>query len=73
MAVVGAMTLARRGGLLPAGAAVVPGDQVFSKELMDDRNIGDLGAVKAHSTEEAAQLLGVKRSEQADKDNDGGR
>src|SRR5437588_12141182 len=32
MAVVGAMTLARRGGLLPANVAVIPGDQVFSKE-----------------------------------------
>src|SRR5437667_2587677 len=45
MAVVGAMTLARRGGLLPASAAVVPGDQVFSRELLDRREVGDLTAV----------------------------
>src|SRR5437016_5264926 len=32
MAIVGAMTLARRGGLLSTDAVVVPGDQVFSKE-----------------------------------------
>jgi NADH-quinone oxidoreductase subunit J len=57
MAVVGAMTLARRGGLLPAGAGVVPGEQVFSKELLDRRDIGDLSAVATHSTEEAARLL----------------
>ena len=61
MAVVGAMTLARRGGLLPAGAGVVPGEQVFSKELLDRRDIGDLSAVATHSTDEAAHLLGVTK------------
>jgi NADH-quinone oxidoreductase subunit J len=61
MAIVGAITLARRGGLLPANAGVVPGDQVFSKELLDRRDIGDLTAVKTHSTDEAARLLGVDR------------
>ena len=59
MAVVGAMTLARRGGLLPAGALIVPGDQVFSKELLDRKDIGDLSAVATHSTTEAEKLLGV--------------
>ena len=59
MAVVGAMTLARRGGLLPANAGVVPGDQVFSKELLDRRETGDLSAVATHWTDEAAKLLGV--------------
>jgi NADH-quinone oxidoreductase subunit J len=61
MAVVGAMSLARRGGLLPAGAGVVPGDQVFSKELLDRREAGDLSPVETHSTEEAARLLGVTK------------
>jgi NADH-quinone oxidoreductase subunit J len=70
MAVVGAMTLARRGGLLPAGAGVVPGEQVFSKELLDRRQVGDLTAVAAHTTDEAAQLLGVERSEQVSKSDD---
>ena len=60
MAIVGAMTLARRGGLVPADAGIVPGDQVFSKELLDRRDIGDLSAVATHSTEEAARLLGVE-------------
>ena len=59
MAIVGAMTLARRGGLLPVGAGVVPGDQVLPKGLLDRRNIGDMSAVTTHSTDEAAQLLGV--------------
>src|SRR2546423_12414780 len=70
MAVVGAMTLARRGGLLPAGAGVVPGDQVFSKEFLDRRDVGDLSPVMTHSTEEAARLLGVGRSGQPGKDDD---
>jgi len=60
MAIVGAMTLARRGGLVPADAGIVPGDQVFSKELLDRRDIGDLSAVATHSTQEAARLLGVE-------------
>jgi NADH-quinone oxidoreductase subunit J len=61
MAIVGAMTLARRGGLLSPGAAVVPGEQVFSKELLDRRETGDLTAVTTHSTKEAAALLGVEK------------
>src|SRR5205814_4834806 len=61
MAIVGAMSLARRGGLVPPGAGIVPGDQVFSKELLDRRDTGDLSAVATHSTEEAARLLGVER------------
>jgi NADH-quinone oxidoreductase subunit J len=60
MAIVGAITLARRGGLLPAGAGVVPGDQVFSRELLDRREAGDLSPVKTHTTQEAARLLGVE-------------
>jgi NADH-quinone oxidoreductase subunit J len=59
MAVVGAMTLARRGGLLPPGAGVVPGDQMLSKEFLNRRDIGDLSAVRTHSTTEAAHLLGA--------------
>ena len=61
MAIVGAMSLARRGGLVPPGAGIVPGDQVFSKELLDRRDIGDLSAVATHSTKAAARLLGVTR------------
>jgi NADH-quinone oxidoreductase subunit J len=70
MAVVGAMTLARRGGLLPASAGVVPGDQVFSKELLDRSQAGNLSAVVTHSTEEAARLLGVEQSRQVRKNDD---
>ncbi len=67
MAIVGAITLARRGGLLPANAGVIPGDQVFSRELLDRNDIGDLSAVKTHSTKDAAHLLGVNsNARQAD-------
>ena len=68
MAIVGAMTLARRGGLLPSGAGIVPGDQVFSKELLERRDIGDLSVVSTHSTEEAERLLGVRKNRQASDD-----
>jgi NADH-quinone oxidoreductase subunit J len=59
MAIVGAMTLARSGGLL-SGAAVVPGDQLFSRELLDRSNLADLTPVAAHSTKEAEKLLGIE-------------
>jgi len=67
MAVVGAMTLARRGGLLPAGVGIVPGDQVFSKEVLDRKDVGDLTPVATHSTSEAARLLGVESSRQEER------
>src|SRR6266436_268089 len=60
MAIVGAITLARRGGLLPADVVVVPGFQILSRDVLDRRDTGDLSAVKTHSTEDAARLLGVK-------------
>ena len=65
MAIVGAMSLARRGGLVPPGAGIVPGDQIFSKELLDRRDIGDLSTVATHTTDEAASLLGVTRETEA--------
>ena len=65
MAVVGAMTLARSGGLLPAGAGVVPGNQVFPKELLDRRDVGDLTAVSAHTTADAARLLDIQETDRA--------
>ena len=68
MAVVGAMTLARRGRLLPRDAVVVPGEQVFSRELLDRREVGDLTAVAAHSTNEAERLLDVEGERHAPDD-----
>jgi len=69
MAIVGAMTLARTGGLLSPRAAVVPGAQVFSKEMLDRQKYVDLlTPVTAHSTEEAKRLLGVENEGQSSKD-----
>ena len=59
MAVVGAITLARRGGLLPAGAVVVPGYQSIAKEVWDPRSTPDLTPVVARTTGEAERLMGV--------------
>jgi NADH-quinone oxidoreductase subunit J len=60
MAIVGAITLARRGGLLPPGAGVVPGDQVLPRGMLDRRDPSDPTAVATHTTKEAGRLLGVK-------------
>ena len=59
MAVVGAMTLARRGGLLPAKVGVVPGYQSFAREVLNPMATPDLTQVEARTSKEAEQLLGV--------------
>ena len=60
MAIVGAMTLARRGGLLPATARVVPGAQQFPISMVDPRaEPDDLTPVETDTTDEAARLLGI--------------
>ena len=63
MAMVGAMTLARRSTLSP-NARVIPGAQVLPVSMFD-RNTGipthdDMRAVETDSTDEAARLLGVE-------------
>jgi NADH-quinone oxidoreductase subunit J len=61
MAIVGAITLARTGGLLSPRAAAVPGSQVFAKEMLDrEEYAGDLTPVVTRSTDEAERLLGVE-------------
>ena len=60
MAIVGAMTLARRGGLLPGDARVIPGAQQFPLSMIDPKAApDDLTPVETDSTDEAARLLGV--------------
>ena len=60
MAIVGAMTLARRGGLLPQTARVIPGAQQFPISMIDPNAApDDLTPVETESTDEAARLLGV--------------
>src|SRR5437868_7483033 len=59
MAVVGAMTLARRGGLLGANVGIVPGYQSFARETLNPLATPDLAQVEARTSREAEQLLGV--------------
>jgi NADH-quinone oxidoreductase subunit J len=60
MAIVGAMTLARRGGLLSANARVIPGAQLFPRSMIGvNAAPDDLTAVETDTTGEAARLLGV--------------
>ena len=60
MAIVGAMTLARRGGLLSATARIVPGTSVFPRSMVDpNAEPDDLRPVEADTSDEAARLLGI--------------
>lgn len=73
MAMVGAMTLARRGGLLPPNARVVPGSQQLPLSLVDPMAApDDLRLVETDTTDEAARLLGVEdlRHHQSQRDDE---
>jgi len=60
MAIVGAMTLASRGGLLSSDARLIPGVQQLPLSMVDPRAApDDLKLVETDSSEEAARLLGV--------------
>jgi len=59
MAIVGAMSLARRSNVLSVGARVVPGAQVLAMDIVNPRAVGDLRPVETQTTDEAAHLLGV--------------
>lgn len=60
MAIVGAMTLARRGGLLSETARVIPGATTLPRSLVDPKAApDDIRAVEADSTTEAVRLLGI--------------
>ena len=59
MAIVGAMSLARRSATLSATARVVPGAQVLAMDIVNPRAVGDMTAVETETTAEAAHLLGV--------------
>lgn len=64
MAIVGAMTLARRAlTLSPPGARIVPGAQILAMDLINPGSPENLKAVETDSTAEAALLLGVEPAE----------
>ncbi|HEY0320999.1 MAG TPA: NADH-quinone oxidoreductase subunit J [Pyrinomonadaceae bacterium] len=58
MAIVGAMSLARRANVLPPAARVIPGTLVLPKDVIDPLAVGDATEVEADTTEEAARVLG---------------
>src|SRR6266850_1310442 len=59
MAIVGAMSLARRTTQLSATVRVIPGAQVLAMDIVNPRAVGDMTAVETGTTAEAAHLLGV--------------
>ncbi len=67
MAIVGAMSLARRSNFLSPTARVVPGSQVLAMNLVDPDAPGDLTPVETDSTAEARHLLGVDFQSDAQK------
>jgi len=60
MAIVGAMSLARRSNTLSPTARVVPGAQVLPMNLVNALSTDDKTAVETSSTAEAARLMGVE-------------
>lgn len=69
MAIVGAMSLARRTTVLSATARVVPGAQVLAMDIVNPRAVGDLTAVETETTDAAAHLLGVDFQSDRDQGN----
>ncbi|HEV2884149.1 MAG TPA: NADH-quinone oxidoreductase subunit J [Pyrinomonadaceae bacterium] len=67
MAIVGAMSLARRNTQLSATARVVPGAQVLPMDLVNPRLVDDERPVETQTTDEAAHLLGVDFQADTDK------
>ncbi|MDQ1557757.1 MAG: NADH-quinone oxidoreductase subunit [Pyrinomonadaceae bacterium] len=59
MAIVGAMTLARRAGLRPTDI-VVPGAQVLPRHTIDPRAVGDATEVVTSTTAEAERVLNLE-------------
>ena len=68
MAIVGAMSLARRGGLLSPNVRIVPGATQIPLSLIDPA-VGheSTQAVEAETTEEAARLLGLDGTQEPPK------
>jgi NADH-quinone oxidoreductase subunit J len=58
MAIVGAMTLARRAGLRPTDL-VIPGSQVLTRQTIDPKAVGDATEVISTTTGEAERVLGL--------------
>jgi NADH-quinone oxidoreductase subunit J len=60
MAIVGAITLARRGGMLPRDVVVVPGFQVLAREVLEPFAPPEAPPIVAHTTAEVEKELGLE-------------
>jgi len=60
MAIVGAMTLARTGGLLPPHAVVVPGQQVLARDVLDPSAVNEPEPIYARTTAEVEKVMDVE-------------
>lgn len=69
MAIVGAMTLARRAISTSATVRVVPGAQVLTRSTVNPNVIGDNTPVETDSTLEAERLLGLEDEPHAEDEN----
>jgi NADH-quinone oxidoreductase subunit J len=59
MAIVGAITLARRVGLRPTDLAI-PGSSTLTRQTLDPKAIGDATEVESNTTAEAERVLGLE-------------
>jgi hypothetical protein len=59
MAIVGAITLARRGGMLPRDAVVVPGFQILSRDVLNPFAAPEAEPIVANTTAEVEKQLGL--------------
>lgn len=60
MAIVGAMSLARRSATITPTTRIIPGTQVLPKYMIDAEAKGDMTAVEAGTVEEVEKILGFK-------------
>ena len=72
MAIVGAMTLARRTLSLSPTSRVVPGAQVLAMDIVNPGSREDLRPVETDTSAEAADLLGVEHHRDFEKRDDNG-
>jgi hypothetical protein len=66
MAIVGAITLARTGGLLSPRAVVVPGHQVLAKDVLDPMAGDDLTPIQSRTTDQVERVLGIEGAPHAE-------
>jgi NADH-quinone oxidoreductase subunit J len=66
MAIVGAITLARTGGLLTPRSLVVPGQQTLAKDVLNPGARDDRTPIHAHTTDEVERVLGIEGAPHAE-------